>query len=105
MNYEDLYEKIFNYIVHNHTQPQMIIYDCYYNSNKDLLPIFINIKQRFNLDKDNNDIMESFWQDYYIFKLKDIYIIINVEIKRDKIIEFKVTKTKERRKALIYRYN
>ena len=103
MNYEDLYEKIFNFIIHNNNQPQMILYDCYYNSNKDLYKISKSIKQRFNLDKDYNDIMESFWDDYFIFKLKEIYIVVNVQI-YDKIIEFKVIKVKDRNKALIYRY-
>jgi len=81
----------------------MILYDCYYNSNKDLCKISRSIKQRFNLDKDYNDIMESYWNDYFIFKLKDIYIVLNVQI-YNKIIEFKVIKEKDRNKALIYRY-
>jgi|694.fasta_scaffold01811_6 hypothetical protein len=103
MNYDDLYEKIFNFIIRNNNQPQMILYDCYYNSNKDLCKISRSIKQRFNLDKDYNDIMESYWNDYFIFKLKDIYIVLNVQI-YNKIIEFKVIKEKDRNKALIYRY-
>ena len=81
----------------------MILYDCYYNSNEDLFKISTSIKQRFNLDKDYNDIMESYWNDYFIFKLKDIYIVLNVQI-YNKIIEFKVIKEKDRNKALIYRY-
>jgi hypothetical protein len=104
MNYEDLYDKIFNFIVYNNIDRMMILYDCYYNSNEDLFKISTSIKQRFNLDKDNNDIMESYWDDYFIFKLKEIYIIINVEIYSDKIIEFKVIKATDRNKALIYRY-
>jgi hypothetical protein len=115
MNFEDLANKTIAVItdwildMDKNTNYSYITIPCsYYKSENDIKKLGFIVKNRFKLDQEYNDIIESYFDDYFIFKFRKIYIIINVnyddEIENCKSIEYKIIKVFDRKEALIYRY-
>ena len=126
MDFEDLTNKTITTItdwimkIDNNQNYSYITIPCsYYKSENDIKKLGVIVKNRFNLDQEYNDIIESYFDDYFIFKFKKIYIIINInydynnnnnnnhyddENDNCKSIEYKIIKVFNRREALIYRY-
>lgn len=106
MNFEDLSNKIIITITDwiltldndNNKYKYVSIPECYYKADSDIKRLGLIIKDRFNLNE-NNDIIQSFFDDYFIFKFRNIYIIINVN--ED---EYKIIKVFSRKEALTYRF-
>lgn len=112
MNFEDLTNKIIINITdwimkkeNNRTYSYITIPCSYYKSENDIKKLGFIVKNRFNLDDNNNDIIESYYNDYFIFKFRNIYIIININSDLDyNNVEYKLIKVYDRKEALIYRY-
>jgi len=124
MNFEDLANKTITIITDwildmdkNSNYSYITIPCSYYKSENDIKKLGFIVKNRFKLDKEYNDIIESYFDDYFIFKFRKIYIIININITCDddndndnddndnyKSIEYKIIKVFDRKEALIYRY-
>jgi hypothetical protein len=117
MNFEDLTNKTITIItdliieMDNQKYEYFNIPCSYYKSENDIKKLGSIIKNKFSLDEDYNDIIESYFNDYFIFKFRKIYIIININnncicdyIKDDNSIEYKIIKVFDRKEALIYRY-
>ena len=104
MNFDDLTSKILDFIKNNNSKPYLIISNCYYNANIDIKKIQELVKIELNLNEYKNDIMESYYDDYFIFKLYNQYIVINTFIDCFDNIEYKIIKVSNRIDALTYRY-
>lgn len=124
MNFEDLANKTITIItdwildMDKNTNYSYITIPCsYYKSENDIKKLGFIVKNRFKLDQEYNDIIESYFDDYFIFKFRKIYIIINInydcyyydndyvdENDNCKSIEYKIIKVFDRKEALIYRY-
>lgn len=124
MNFEDLANKTITVITDwildmdkNINYSYITIPCSYYKSENDIKKLGFIVKNRFKLDQEYNDIIESYFNDYFIFKFRKIYIIINVnydcyyydnhyddENDNCKSIEYKIIKVFDRKEALIYRY-
>jgi len=113
MDFEDLTNKILNIITSwiidndNDNYEYINIPDCYYRADKDIKKISKIITSKLNLDIINNDIIQSYYNDYFIFKFRKLYIIINVnnDFYDNNYYEYKIIKVFNRNEALIYRYS
>jgi len=114
MNFEDLANKtittITDWILNmdkNSNYSYINIPCSYYKSENDIKKLGKIIRNKFKLDDKYNDIIESYFNDYFIFKFRDIYIIININIEdnfNNNNIDYKIIKVFNRKEALIYRY-
>lgn len=113
MNFEDLANKTISIITdwilenNNNNYSYFNIPCSYYKSENDIKKLGNIVKNRFRLDKEYNDIIESYFNDYFIFKFKNIYIIININnciYDYNTAIEYNIIKVFDRNEALIYRY-
>lgn len=100
MDFNDLSNKIIENINNSNNNYSFIIIPVSYDKHEcDIKKLGVIIRNKYNLDKNTNDIIESFFDDYFIFKFNNIYIIINVNQN-----EYKVIKVLHRCEALTYRF-
>jgi len=110
MNKDDLIEKISiaiyqAFLSGNPEYSFTSIPNCYYYSYDEIRNIGRGVLKKLGIDKYSKDELDKMvTDDYFIFKYRGLYIIINHYCDLFDIIEYKLLMVKDRNEALVHRY-